>query len=650
MSFQILNIVLYGFNGELRDLALQPGHLNIITGASKTGKTALIEIIDYCLGSDECRIPAGIIRRSVAWVGVRLQVQEGQAFVARRLPEQGQSTSSDVYYDVRREIQLPGYETLRQTTNPKALELLISRHAGIGENVHEPAEGQTRGALTANIRHALFFSFQQQGEIISNKHLFHKQGEEFIPRTIKDVLPYFLGAVDDEHVGKMAELRQLRHELKGVERKLSEHEAIIGRGLTRAQALISEAQDIGLYRTEITINSWEGCVEALRQVQTQPVEPEEELAGERDAFDRLHRERADLSVKLQIVKDRISAAKALASDRQGYSREAGLHLNRLQSIELFNSPEGKTPTCPLCESVLPDGIIPSVADLEQSIQNLDTQVRSVEERSPQMEGVIRILQERMEDVKGRLRENREALEAVQASNRRLQAIRDRAARRSHVLGRVGFYLESLPHVDDRSDLRRKIEELKGIIATLEYELSDDAVQERIESILSILSLDMSKWARMLCLEHSEYPLRLSLKRLTVVADTSDGPIPMEQMGSGENWVGYHLVTHFSLHKWFVKKDRPTPRFLFVDQPSQVYFPADNDVDGSMEGIENEDREAVARMYQLALEVVQELAPNFQIIMTDHADIAVDWFQQCVVQRWRGGCKLVPETWLSEVDG
>ncbi len=42
MSFQVLDIVLYGFNQEQRVLSFKPGCLNIITGSSKTGKTALI--------------------------------------------------------------------------------------------------------------------------------------------------------------------------------------------------------------------------------------------------------------------------------------------------------------------------------------------------------------------------------------------------------------------------------------------------------------------------------------------------------------------------------------------------------------------------------------------------------------------------------
>lgn len=87
MSFQIMDIVLYNKKGESRIVKLQTGALNIITGASKTGKTALIEIIDYCLGSSECYIPEGIIRRSTSWVGLRLLVDKGEVFVARRVPK-----------------------------------------------------------------------------------------------------------------------------------------------------------------------------------------------------------------------------------------------------------------------------------------------------------------------------------------------------------------------------------------------------------------------------------------------------------------------------------------------------------------------------------------------------------------------------------
>lgn len=97
MSFQILDIVLYGHDGKRRSLPLRPGAVNIITGASKTGKSALIDIVDYCLGSSSCHIPEGPIRRAVEWYGLRIQLQEGQAFVARRAPEPRADSSTEAY-------------------------------------------------------------------------------------------------------------------------------------------------------------------------------------------------------------------------------------------------------------------------------------------------------------------------------------------------------------------------------------------------------------------------------------------------------------------------------------------------------------------------------------------------------------------------
>jgi predicted nucleic acid-binding Zn-ribbon protein len=345
------------------------------------------------------------------------------------------------------------------------------------------------------------------------------------------------------------------------------------------------------------------------------------------------------------LRDQLDAAQALAVDRTGYSAEANAQLIRLRSIDLFDDSITQNHTsCPLCESSL-DGknLPPAISDLRQSMLQLQKQIRSVEERSPQMQEVVRVLEERLARSKEALSKNREALEAVQAANQRFQSIRDRSARRSHTLGRIGLFLETLPHLDDTSELNRSIVSKKAEIEILEQELSDEVVAERIASTISILSRDMSEWAKSLRLEHSEYPLRLDLKHLTVVADRDDGPIPMARMGSGENWVGYHMITHFALHKWFVNRSRPVPRFLFIDQPSQVYFPEDRDWQQTSQG-RSEDRDAVSKMYKLAVQVVELLDDQFQVIITDHANIAEPWFQQCIIERWREGTKLVPDTW------
>lgn len=644
MNFQILDIVLYSKKGESRVVKLQPGALNIITGASKTGKTALIEIIDYCLGSSECYIPEGIIRRSTSWVGLRLLVDKGEVFVARRIPKPGVKTSFEIYYDVQTKLDIPSLNQLKTTTNLQTLELLLSKHVGIGENIHEPPEGQTRKSLQANIRHALFFNFQQQSEIISNKHLFHKQSEEWIPQAIRDVLPFFLGAVDEDYIRKMDRLRQLKGNLRLLERKQMEFEAVRGSGLTKAHLLLSESQNLGLFPVSDLPQTWEECVTALREIRQESVNPDKEVLIEDDEFERLQQERAHLIEDYKLLKTELEAAKSLDTDRSSYAIESKEQVARLSTIGLFQGNDENLVVCPVCQSELKNDALPNVSQLRSALSKVEKQVRITTERSPKMQHAIRTLESSIEEIQRKLSDNREAAEAIQANNQRLQDVRDRATRRAYILGRVELYLESLPQLQETSDLQQKIKILLEEIKTLEEETSNEAIQEKLQSIVSIISYDMNSWAKELLLEHSEFPLRLDTKKLTVIADTSDGPIAMDKMGSGENWVGYHLIAHFALHKWFVAKHRPVPRFLVIDQPSQVYFPADRDLDGSLNEIKDEDREAVSRMFKLMVSVIESLSPDFQIILTDHADIREQWFQNCVVERWRGGTKLVPIEW------
>jgi hypothetical protein len=53
---------------------------------SKTDKSALVHIVDYCFASKECQVPEGIIRRAVPWFGLYLQSSNEQAFAARQAP------------------------------------------------------------------------------------------------------------------------------------------------------------------------------------------------------------------------------------------------------------------------------------------------------------------------------------------------------------------------------------------------------------------------------------------------------------------------------------------------------------------------------------------------------------------------------------
>ena len=642
MTIQILEIVVYSHDGRRRSLSLRPGQLNIITGGSKTGKSALVDIVDYCFGAGQCRVPEGPIRRCVAWFGVRFTIVGGEAFVARLCPIPPAASSDTCYLEFGDQVVVPEFGDLVGVTNSEGVQRLLTSWVGIGDNVHEPSGGQTREPLSATIRHALGLCFQPQDEIIRRQQLFHGAGDNFVAQALKDTLPYFLGAVDDGYVRKREELRRLGRQLRQYERQLRELESLRGEGASRASSLLAEARDVGL--SEVTASTLEEAVAGLLDIEALGAEGWTVTDAESSEYERLSTERARLQEEAKRLRDQVTAARAFAQSGVGFSREASEQQARLMSLGIFDGvPEREV--CPLCEQVLGKGLdSPGATDIAESLTGISASLNTVARTSPQVERTIGDIEARLQELRAELVRNRGDMEAVRTANDRVQELTDEASRRALVVGRISLYLESLPELSDDADLEREVQELRERRETLLEELSDDKVWERIDSITSILSQRMTDWARSLDLEHSQSPLRLDVKKLTIVADTADGPVPMDHMGSGENWVGYHLIGHLGLHQWFAERERPVPRFLFLDQPSQVYFPPETDVDGSLASVSEDDRAAVSRMFQFVQTVVQQLAPQFQVIVTEHADINEGWFQEAIVERWRDGLKLIPEDW------
>lgn len=58
----------------------------MITGDSRTGKSAIIPIIDYCLASGECYIPTQTIRNACSWFGIVVNLENSKVLLARREP------------------------------------------------------------------------------------------------------------------------------------------------------------------------------------------------------------------------------------------------------------------------------------------------------------------------------------------------------------------------------------------------------------------------------------------------------------------------------------------------------------------------------------------------------------------------------------
>lgn len=639
---QILELVLYGKNGKKRVLPFTPGKVNVIPGESKAGKSAVGDIIEYCLGGSACNIAVGVVRDSVAWYGLLLQFKTNRIFVARKNPDPGRQSTSFCYYEVGTDIVSPETVYFTPNTNTEGIEELLTKQIGISENIHMPEEDESRDPLEANIRHALFCCFQSQDEVTARNHLFHRQSEGLpITNAIRDTMPYFLGAVDEDAVLLATERRVKDRELRMLTRQVTEAESITGAGSEKAIALLLEAEAVGLIQgtEDLDKSDFDVLYATLKSIKlvTRRVP-----SASMDRLTALQTQLREKENEIGELQDSIIEARAYLADASGYRGELAHQKVRLESIGLFEKLDFNTGKCPFCSGNLnPEP--PEVVKLKESIRALDQSINRVEKERPQLRRFIDQQENRVDSIKDEIAVIKAEIDGTYVQMEDADRIRDLNDRRAKVFGRISYWLENVEMAEDTAESKRRIKELEYRIAEIDAILSNDSVKDRVSSALSVIQNDMTTWARELDMEYSGSPYRLDMGKVTVVVDHGR-PIPLKEMGSGANWLGSHLITMFGLHKYFINNNRPVPGFLFLDQPSQVYFPEGSTADKDM------DVQAVTKVFSFIRERVAELDGKMQVIVVDHAKLDDDDFAAEIVEDWKyTGKKLVPDDWYTETE-
>ena len=181
---KIRSIHIYNHDGQRRDLTFKVEGLNVITGRSSTGKSALSEIIEYCMGRSSFNVPEGVIRDKVAWFAVIYQFEKEQILIAKPSPPSGGASCSTAM--LRRGVQLQAPELMNLAVNAddNSVVELLSRLLGIPENRTDVALEHSRDSYEANVKHTFYYLFQKQGLIANKDQLFYRQNEQYQPQAI----------------------------------------------------------------------------------------------------------------------------------------------------------------------------------------------------------------------------------------------------------------------------------------------------------------------------------------------------------------------------------------------------------------------------------------------------------------------------------
>lgn len=641
---QILNIILYGEQGKRRILSFDIGKVNIITGDSKTGKTAIIDIVDYCLGGSDFKVAEGIVRKYVEWYAIRLQLKSGQLFIARPNPSKKYSKSAVLLLQGDN-ILIPHFNDLKANTTKQTLLSKLSNIIGIGEYKHK-AEGNSRPATPATFKHSRFYCFQPQTDIDQRDFLFYNQNKEgWVAQAMKDTLPYFLGAISNKSVVLKKQLSIKKRDLNRLKREIKDAQSIIDRTLGKTFVLLTEAQQVGLIPFNTHAKDREEALEILKSLSLKDdISEKQELGNEIliEFQDRLQQ----LKSKRSEITENIKGTKIYQKETEGYEDESNHQISRLESINLFPKNMGvDNSICPLCSHPLQNPI-PSINNINKALLGLKSNLKITKKEQPKLKEYLDKLETQKRNISIEIKSFEEKIDAIYKQQNEARKLKDLNIRKGKVLGRISLYLESKIEVDDFSETNRKIEDLKWAIDDLKSQIGVEDKEKRLEEIIDQLNFNMTKWSKDLELEFKDRMIRFDVKRLTIFIVSSEKTIRFDQTGSGENWVAYHLLIHFALHKHFVLKNRPVPNFLILDQLSQAYFPPEKDIKGTGEIEQSEDDKAIKRLFDFIFERTGELEGKFQTIIIDHAKLNDSKFHNAITEEWRNGIKLVPIDWIS----
>jgi hypothetical protein len=244
MQLTILKIILWSKNTDLRPrvIPFEPGKINVISGESGTGKSTLTWIVDYCLGSEKCSIPVGLIRDLTGWFGLHLKLANTEMIIARRNPEDQQSTT-DLYWNEGLKLEVPAI--VQKNARVDDLKNRFNQIAHL-PSLDFSTDDVVGYAGRPSSRDMAAFNFQPQ-HIVANPYTFFFKADTTEHREkLRIIFPLVLGSIDATTLAKQRELKDAEREYDKLRRELEARTTAARAWEAEVESYYLQAKGLGL--------------------------------------------------------------------------------------------------------------------------------------------------------------------------------------------------------------------------------------------------------------------------------------------------------------------------------------------------------------------------------------------------------------------
>lgn len=668
MHFQFVKLILWPDKADkqVRTVPFEAGKLNVITGASRTGKSAIIPIIDYCLASSKCDIPVDVIRDACSWFGIVVQLSGEKLLLARKSPR-GDKISNEMFRLRGDEIVIPSQIPEANTKSSEVVSLL-NGVAGI-PSLRLDADTDSDSGFTgaASFRDMISFNFQPQNIVANQNVLFYKVESYKYREKLKAVFPFALGAITASILAKQYELKSLNRILQQKEREYQKLKLVSERWIAEVKSNVSRAVEYGIWPEGVdpVTDDIDFLVSNLKEITLRTdiefVVSDQSIDSTIETLKKLRLLEGDLSTKLAEQRNDKANLDRLQRTYQSHSKVSELKRDRLKLSDWLLKVDNQDGSCPMCGNLfgvdnenlhfLSDAFHQFELDAKGSVEMPAAFYR---EFNSIKEGII---------------QNADKLEAVQKQIRALEISSEKQKkeryRRDEALKFVGALENSLKMLDEIQDdggLKEEVVALQKQVAVLSREVSESKIHHKKRVALEKISTIMAAVLPDLDIErrYAHAPCELSINDLALKITLNSGAQHfLSEIGSGSNWISYHVALTIALHRYFSENSsNPVAGFVIYDQPSQVYFPRrlasegreitdenESEVDRA-DDFTDEDVEAVKKIFKSVAKAITEDKCRWQALILDHAPDSVwqDVPNVHKVAEWRDGEKLIPIDW------
>ncbi|CAB5494953.1 DUF3732 domain-containing protein [Bathymodiolus thermophilus thioautotrophic gill symbiont] len=633
MKSHVIYIGVVDNNNNIHHVEFTTG-VNVITGRSSTGKSAMIEIFDYCFGSNEFTIPSGVITNNADLYFVVMSVKDSYIVLGRTKERKGKiflkdesrlpniKSLTDEYFDTGYFITIPDFK--------KSLGHRFGLNISDIDTDLKDKEYRGRKKGRPSVRNMTSFLLQHQN-LIANKHsIFFRFDEKEKREQVIEQFRIFAGMVDAEYFSKRQRLADKERELKKLEKQQRVNAEKNDANRETIDRLMNEycsitGKQLLEDRGEYILAEPQSCLDKMKEVK---ISIDYESSASLDPLKDLSKELNGYHAKYRDLKYKLSGIDASIKYADDY-----------KNIPLFSSEVelGKHLTeCPICHienSKIPDEaqqLNKALLWLNDELSKTESLIDSFVSDKNEIKRNMALIAKKIIKVKyqiARIEEITDKLEQNKSFEEQALKVRLKIENFLEILINENYNICDLEQTKSEvRKLRAKIREEYNLIEKIK--VAEDIINDKMKDIGGEFDFEKS---------YQPINLKFSLETFELCHEKESERIYLRSMGSGANWLYSHLALFMSIQYYFCSLQEKSllPPILFLDQPSQVYFPTSikddktefnaNEINKHKAGNSelNEDINAVTNLFDKLIKFCSDTFKSTgitpQIIVTDHAD-------------------------------